>query len=263
MTIQQVLLKRGTTSKLNSYVGQIGEVVVNTDTKRLHVMDGSTSGGTKTASTSLTDDGVKVLGNVDWNTVLQPGFYHCNSTGATNGPGYAAKVVVLAEKVDDQSAKYLTQVAFPIYNAKQRNFKPAFRNKSNETDTWSDWVPFVLDDQPREIKITSQSVTKGITPTNVDWSMIKFQDNNTGGEESARLGLVGTRVGNDGSIRSVLAAYKPESGSTSNTSLYVGYDSNGSIVTYAPKPAKGSNNNNIATTSWIEERLDTIDGGVL
>ena len=263
MTVQQVLLKRGTTVKLNSYVGQIGEVVVNTDTKRLHVMDGSTNGGTKTASTSLTDDGVKVLANVDWNTVVQPGFYHCNSTGATNGPGYAAKVVVLAEKVDDQSTKYLTQVAFPIYNANQRNVKPAFRNKSIESGVWSDWCYLALNDQPGEFSITNKTITKGTTPSAVSWQMVKFQDTETGGIEANRFGMVGTRLGSNGSVRSVLAAYKPEAGSTANTQIYVEYDQNGAVSTYAPKPVKGSNNNNIATTNWVEERLDVIDGGVL
>lgn len=262
MTVQQVLLKRGTASKLNSYKGQIGEVVVNTDTKRLHVMDGLTAGGIKTASTSLTDDGVKVLANVDWNTVVQPGFYHCNSTGATNGPGYAAKVVVLAEKVDDQSTKYLTQIAFPIYS-EQRSIKPAFRNKSNETDVWSDWTYFAFEDMYQSFSVTSRYNTKGTKPEIVEWLKINLQDINTGSIETSRYGMIGTRLGTDGSVRSVLAAYKPEAGSTANTQLYVGYDQNGLVTTYAPKPSKGSNNNNIATTSWVEERLDVIDGGVL
>jgi hypothetical protein len=38
-------LKRGDSTKVGSYVGNEGELIYNTETKKIHVMDGSTSGG--------------------------------------------------------------------------------------------------------------------------------------------------------------------------------------------------------------------------
>lgn len=57
-------------------------------------------------------DGVKALGGADYNEIILPGFYHVNSTGSTNGPGYAAKLIVLSSKTGES---VLTQVVFPIF----------------------------------------------------------------------------------------------------------------------------------------------------
>lgn len=48
-------LKRGDATKVGSYVGSEGEIIYNTETKKVHVMDGSTSGGTIVAGTELVD----------------------------------------------------------------------------------------------------------------------------------------------------------------------------------------------------------------
>jgi hypothetical protein len=47
-------LKRGDSTKVGSYVGSSGELIYNTETKQVHVMDGSTSGGTVVSGTSPT-----------------------------------------------------------------------------------------------------------------------------------------------------------------------------------------------------------------
>lgn len=41
-----ILLKRGTTAKINAYTGTAGEPVYNSETKTIHLMNGSTKGGT-------------------------------------------------------------------------------------------------------------------------------------------------------------------------------------------------------------------------
>lgn len=38
-------LARGTTAQVNAYTGPVGELIVNTETKRLHLQDGATAGG--------------------------------------------------------------------------------------------------------------------------------------------------------------------------------------------------------------------------
>ena len=43
--IRDVLLKRGNATVVSRYLGPVGEVVINTDTKTLHVQDGITAGG--------------------------------------------------------------------------------------------------------------------------------------------------------------------------------------------------------------------------
>jgi hypothetical protein len=47
-------LKRGDSTKVGSYVGNEGELIYNTETKKVHVMDGSTSGGAVVSGTSPT-----------------------------------------------------------------------------------------------------------------------------------------------------------------------------------------------------------------
>lgn len=51
MIVKQIKFKRGSTTALNNYTGEAGEIVVNTTTNRIHVMDGATKGGTPQALT--------------------------------------------------------------------------------------------------------------------------------------------------------------------------------------------------------------------
>lgn len=89
--------------------------------------------------TTLTDDGVKVVTNADYNTLTAPGFYHCNSTGQQNGPGGANKLLVLATA--NAPPKHITQVTFPIYNTGK--YCPAIRYMDDEGN-WSSWEKIAL-----------------------------------------------------------------------------------------------------------------------
>lgn len=53
----QLQLRRGTTSQINSFTGAQGEVVVNTDSHALVVQDGITAGGFSTATSKQVTDG--------------------------------------------------------------------------------------------------------------------------------------------------------------------------------------------------------------
>lgn len=67
-------LKRGDATKVGSYVGNEGELIYNTETKKVHVMDGTTSGGAVVAGTELVDapgnaEGVGVgRATTDWDS---------------------------------------------------------------------------------------------------------------------------------------------------------------------------------------------------
>lgn len=87
-------------------------------------------------------DGVQALGsNVDYDEVELPGFYHVNSTGAKNGPGYAAKLIVLSRITD---TTLLTQVAFPIFGGEASSF-PKYRNRGSEGQ-WGQWLALAHSD---------------------------------------------------------------------------------------------------------------------
>ena len=45
VTIDQILLKRGNTAQVSSYVGPVGELVMNTQANLVYLQDGITPGG--------------------------------------------------------------------------------------------------------------------------------------------------------------------------------------------------------------------------
>ena len=63
---KQVLIKRGNTAGISSYVGPIGELVLNTDTMAVYVQNGVTPGGVL-----VTDGGSGTYSNVNVNSYLQ------------------------------------------------------------------------------------------------------------------------------------------------------------------------------------------------
>lgn len=97
--------------------------------------------------TTLTDDGLRVVSNPNYNNLTDPGFYHCNSTGQQNGPGGVNKLLVLTVK--GETPKYITQVAFP--NSYGLTSCPAIRYMDS-SGAWSAWQKLAL--------VESESVLK-------------------------------------------------------------------------------------------------------
>ena len=66
--ITQILLKRGNTTAVNSYVGPVGEVVIDTTAKSLRIQDGVTAGGHSvsggSSNTTITSATVNNQGNL-------------------------------------------------------------------------------------------------------------------------------------------------------------------------------------------------------
>ena len=211
--------------------------------------------------TTLTDDGVQVVGSPAYDALDDPGFYHCNSTGATNGPGYAAKMIVLGAK----GATLQTQIAFPIYSTVITC--PAFRNRNDAGTEWTEWRKLALTNSRESLisgyyhSIISLDVTKGTTPSTTRWSMVNFQDTTGGNAEANRLGLVGHRYGNDGTVRMRLACYKPQAGSTEVAAIDVGYDASGAVFTSAPATPANANGTQIVTAGWANDKYMPFTGG--
>lgn len=210
--------------------------------------------------TTLTDDGVQVVGSPAYDALDDPGFYHCNSTGATSGPGYAAKMIVLGAK----GATLQTQIAFPIYSTDSEC--PAFRNRNGAGTEWTEWRKLLLAESNEKIIVgdtisATSTATKGTTPSSVRWSFLALQDTTGGNAEANRLGVVGHRYGNDGTVRMRLACYKPQAGSTEVAAIDVGYDASGAPFTLAPATPANANGTQIVTAGWANDKYMPFTGG--
>lgn len=209
--------------------------------------------------TTLTNNGVKVVGNADYNTLTAPGFYHCNETNSLNGPGGATKLIVLTTTGD--APKHISQVAFPIYNISKDC--PAIRYM-NPNGNWSDWEKIALVNS-RENFVSGQfhavtsAATRGSTPSGNVWSWFGVQDATGSTGEAARLAMIGHRAGNDGSLILRMHCYPPTAGSEVGSAyIDVGYSPSGEVVTRAPTPVTGSNDNSIATTAFVMAAAGTM-----
>ena len=119
------------------------------------------------ALTTLTDDGLKVVSNPNYNNLTDPGFYHCNSTGQQNGPGGVNKLLVLTVK--GETPKYITQVAFP--NSYGLTNCPAIRYMDS-SGTWSAWQKIALVESENGLKASSILLTSN--------AMIKYPGASSG-----------------------------------------------------------------------------------
>lgn len=211
--------------------------------------------------TTLTDDGVRFVASPDYNALVDPGFYHCNSTGQQNGPGGAYKMIVLTTKAE--APKHATQIAFPI--ASTDLTCPAFRGMDGE-GVWTEWRKLLLAESNEKIIVgdtisATSTATKGTTPSSVRWSFLALQDTTGGNAEANRLGVVGHRYGNDGTVRMRLACYKPQAGSTEVAAIDVGYDASGAPFTLAPATPSNANGTQIVTAGWANDKYMPFTGG--
>lgn len=77
----------------------------------------------------------KSLGGLDYNTLVDQGIYAVPASGSTNGPGFAAKVLVYRAK----GSKLTAQIAIGA-----STFNVKWRYKNN-LDEWSEWKRFILE----------------------------------------------------------------------------------------------------------------------
>ncbi len=228
--------------------------------------------------TTLTDDGVKTVTNADYNTLTAPGFYHCNSTGQQNGPGGANKLLVLATANDPP--KHITQVTFPIYNTGK--YCPAIRYMDGEGN-WSSWEKIALVESNNVLNaaglwLTASAMIKypGASSVSIPNFGFEVEDYVKGDDLSKAINARYLVYGKDqsgvalgalgGMIVGVeqtkktwarLYAYRNQNGIA--TADYIGILANpdGTYETRSPHPVTESNDNSIATTAWVTQKVNS------
>lgn len=223
------------------------------------------NGFTANASGAVTvpnyeQDGVKVVSNPDYNTLTAPGFYHCNSTGANNGPGYAAKMIVFSEK----TAGHVTQIAFPIHNSTSSIFCPKMRSRNMEGE-WEEWKTILLAESDEDVaaktftsddgfvRMTMPTVEKGVAPSATQYSYVGIYDK-TGfnGTSENRLAFFQHAARNDGSVETGIFSVDPKSTGGNVVHLSAGWTPEGvKIARTNAIPADDADGAyDIATVHW-------------
>lgn len=106
--------------------------------------------------------------------------------------------------------------------------------------------------------LQNTSVTKGTAPSSAQYTSITFCDQNGTGFSANQLGNIQHVAGTDGSSGVQMSAIKSASGSTSSAKIGVYYPSSGSAYTYAPTPSVSSNDTNIATTAYVNNKFQVV-----
>lgn len=221
------------------------------------------NGFTANASGAVTvpnyeQDGAKVVSNPDYNTLTAPGFYHCNSTGANNGPGYAAKMIVLGEAA---AGKHLTQIAFPIHNTTSSIFCPKMRSR-NMSGEWEAWKTILLAESDEDVaaktftsddgfvRMTMPNIEKGVVPNATQYAYVGIYDKKGfGGTGKNRIAFFQHAVRSDGSVDTGIFSVDPNSGNVARIS--VGWTSDGKqISSTSATPSDNSDGSELAPTNW-------------
>lgn len=221
------------------------------------------NGFTANASGAVTvpnyeQDGVKVVSNPDYNTLTAPGFYHCNSTGANNGPGYAAKMIVLGEAA---AGKHLTQIAFPIHNTTSSIFCPKMRSR-NMSGEWEAWKTILLAESDEDVaaktftsddgfvRMTMPNIEKGVVPNATQYAYVGIYDKKGfDGTGNNRIAFFQHAVRSNGSVDTGIFSVDPNSGNVARIS--VGWTSDGKqISSTSAIPSDNSDGSELAPTNW-------------
>ena len=81
----------------------------------------------------------KGMGSVDYNTLLNQGFYSAYATGSTNGPGDPRRIIVLGDSVNDDNPIQIAVTNQPISS---KSLHLDIRGL-HPTNGWSDWTRFI------------------------------------------------------------------------------------------------------------------------
>lgn len=221
------------------------------------------NGFTANASGAVTvpnyeQDGVTVVNSPDYNTITKPGFYHCNSTGAKSGPGYAAKMIVLGEAA---AGKHLTQIAFPIHNTTSSIFCPKMRSR-NMSGEWEAWKTILLAESDEDVaaktftsddgfvRMTMPNIEKGVAPNATQYAYVGIYDKKGfDGTGNNRIAFFQHAVRSDGSVDTGIFSVDPNSGNVARIS--VGWTSDGKqISSTSATPSDNSDGSELAPTNW-------------
>ena len=234
--------------------------------------------------TTLTDDGVKVVGSPDYNTLTAPGFYHCNQNNQVNGPGKANKLIVLTQP--GNTPKHITQLTLPISNTEK--LCPSIRYMDGNGN-WSSWFKLALVDSNETIVAnglllksnanlqfagnSSSSVpnysfqvsnfAKGDTPAKSFTTRYYLYDQNNNAVAVGALAGLELGVLEDGTTQASLIAFRNQAGVSSNQRISIRCKPDGSAITSTPHPVTSSDDNSIATTAWVRALFEAGLGSAI
>lgn len=258
--------KAGTTSKnlLDTRNVTHGQVItdgtvqwtVRTHVRSVNNVVADASGNARIPS--FENDGVTVVNAPDYNAITKSGFYHCNSTGAKNGPGYAAKMIVLGEAA---AGKHLTQIAFPIHNTTSSIFCPKMRSR-NMSGEWEEWKTILLAESDEDVaaktftsdagfvRMTMPNIEKGVAPNATQYAYVGIYDKKGfDGTGNNRVAFFQHAVRSDGSVDTGIFSVDPNSGNVARIS--VGWTSDGKqISSTSATPSDNSDGSELAPTNW-------------
>lgn len=225
-------------------------------------------------SPTLSRNGCKVLSAPDYNSIVEPGFYHCNSSGHQNGPGGARKLIVFTRETDGSS--YLTQLALPV----DAGYLPSIRYLTGGGG-WTSWQTFLLSESDESITArsislsasgmvsypgnTSSSVpnwgfsinnlSKGDNPDRSITARYYLYDKDNPTLSVGALSGVVMGIDTDGKTYARLLAFPNVKGSSANGSIDIYAKPDGTIWTQVPETADDANGRQIATAAF------TLDHG--
>ena len=236
------------------------------------------------ALTTLTDDGLKVVSNPNYNNLTDPGFYHCNSTGQQNGPGGVNKLLVLTVK--GETPKYITQVAFP--NSYGLTSCPAIRYMDS-SGAWSAWQKLALVESESVLKasalwLNASAMIKypGASSSSIPNYGFEVEDYVKGDDLSKSINarylvygkdqsgvavgaLGGMIVGVEATKKTWARLYAYRNAANVATADFIGILANpdGTYETRSPHPVTSSDDNSIATTAWVRALFEAGLGSAI
>lgn len=236
----------------------------------------------------------KGKGSVDYNTLLNQGFYAAYATGSTNGPGGERRIIVLGDSVNDDNP---TQIAVSSNSSVSKQIQLHIRSK-NSTEGWSDWVKFISEYDFKSAVLTSGNQTIGgnkvfSSPVVVStdsgicryvlqnkelpekrsdpvssniYTRIDFFNGGGLSNTTNRMAILQFSKDSNGNCNICITANNPyrddaEQSAQLGCGWMKGDDGVPFAYAYCPTPAANSNNNYIATTGWV--RSYTIPTGAL
>ena len=200
-------------------------------------------------------DGAKSVSSPDYNKLTEPGFYGCQASGATNGPGSPRKLLVMGLP---GAKTFVTQVAFPI----GEGVCPAIRFLDAD-GSWTSWGKIALVDSSEELqanRLTSKggqfrtvmpNLTKGEAPSSTIYSHWSFFDGHGFDYVKNRMGAFQYRTSSDGSSFISMWVNANKANDVTAASLGICVKKDGTVYTYAPAPKDDCDSETeIATAHW-------------
>lgn len=103
-----------------------------------------------------------------------------------------------------------------------------------------------------QISLKNTEITKGTAPSSTKYSVLGAVYDSQGDGQANKMAQVYNSYFSNGGASLSMNVFKPESGSTTSSSIIIGYDGNGNVYTEAPTPATSDNSNKIATTGFVK-----------